>query len=58
MYVSPRSQRLSPEYVLDLIIWFYGSWDEALKCADGQAVIEQYLPAGFQPPLTGSGDAT
>ncbi|WP_214320585.1 hypothetical protein [Nonomuraea sediminis] len=50
-------QQLDPEYVYDEIIWFFGSWQQALDNLDGQAVIERYLPQGFLPPETGSGEA-
>ena len=48
---------VSPQFVYDMIIWYFGSWESALKSPDGQAVIKHYLPPSFHPPESGFGDA-
>lgn len=40
----------NPLFVLDRLLFFYDSWDNALEHPDGRAVIAAYLPPGWEPP--------
>jgi hypothetical protein len=54
--IELHPQRLSPEYVYDLLLLHYDSWEAALRSRDGSAVIRLYLGYDYEPP-SGGGQA-
>ncbi|WP_327090886.1 hypothetical protein OIE66_09745 [Nonomuraea sp. NBC_01738] len=41
---------LDPLFVLENLLFYFGSWDSACKHEDGRAVIAAHLPDGWEPP--------
>jgi hypothetical protein len=53
--IGLHPERLSPEYVYDLVLLHYDSWEAALRSRDGSAVIRLYLGYDYEPPETEGG---